>query len=47
MKGEWSPFDKNGNLRITFTTDPWWKRLRAKLRREPLWHHMGALKEDR
>lgn len=41
----WSPFKRNGKLRIAFYTDPWWKRLIARLRGEPLWHQMGALRD--
>lgn len=41
----WSPFKKNGKLNIVFATDPWWKRGLARLRRQPLWHRIGALRE--
>lgn len=44
-KETWSPFDHKGRLRIVLHTDPWWKRLRAKLRREPIWHQVGAMVE--
>lgn len=46
MSAEWTPFKRNGKLRIVFYTDPWWKRLFARLRGEPLWHKMGAFVED-
>lgn len=48
MKQEkpWSPFNRNGKLNITFYSDPWWKRLWARVRRQPLWHKMGALTDD-
>jgi hypothetical protein len=39
----WSPFKRNGKLRVVFYTDPWWKRALARLRGEPLWHRMGAM----
>lgn len=44
-RGEWSPFNRRGKLRLTFYTDPWWKRLWAKVRGEPLWHRTGAMTE--
>lgn len=46
MSDDWSPFDKDGCFRLTFYTDPWWKRLLARLRGEPLWHRMGAFRDD-
>jgi hypothetical protein len=42
----WSPFKRNGKFRVTFYTDPLPKRLLAWVRREPLWHQMGALDES-
>jgi hypothetical protein len=42
----WSPFNRKGKLRITLYTDPWYKRLWARLRGEPLWHHVGVMKDD-
>lgn len=42
----WTPFDRRGNLRLAFSTDPWWKRLRAKLRGDQIWHRVGHLTED-
>lgn len=45
MAREWSPFDRKGRLRVTLYTDPWWKRLYAQLRREPIWYVLGALVE--
>lgn len=45
-RGTWSPFNRNGKLRITFYDDPWPKRLWARLRGEPLWHRVGAMQED-
>jgi len=44
--GDWTPFDKNGKLNVTLVTDSWWKRAKARLRREPIWHQMGALREE-
>jgi len=45
-RGPWSPFNKKGELKLTFSTDPWHRRLLARLRGEPIWHRTGALKED-
>jgi hypothetical protein len=39
----WTPFDKNGKLRVVLYTDPWWRRLYAHLRRWPLWHATGYM----
>jgi hypothetical protein len=44
--GGWSPFDKHGQLKVVLATDPWWKRALAHIRREPIWHQLGALSED-
>lgn len=40
MSREWSPFKRNGKLNITFYSDPWWKRIRARVLRQPLWHRI-------
>jgi len=37
---EWSPFKRNSKLNVTFYSDPWWKRLRARVLRQPLWHRI-------
>lgn len=44
--GERSPFGENGKLKITLSTDPWWKRFIARIRREPIWYKLGAFRED-
>jgi len=46
MSEQWSPFKTNGKLNITFYDDPWWKRMRARILRQPLWHRVGAIRED-
>jgi hypothetical protein len=43
MRQRWSPFTRKGKLRLTLSTDPWWKRTCARLRGRPLWHKVGAL----
>jgi hypothetical protein len=43
---DWTPFNRKGKLRIVFYTDPWWKRLYARLRGWPLWHQMGYLTDN-
>jgi hypothetical protein len=42
----WTPFNRNGKLKLTFTTDPWWKRAWAQLRRQPIWTRVDAMRED-
>lgn len=46
MSDDWSPFNRNGKLNVTFYSDPWWKRLRARLLRQPLWHRVAANAAD-
>jgi hypothetical protein len=43
---QWTPFDRNGKLRVVLYTDPWWKRLYARLRDQPLWHQTGYMTDD-
>jgi hypothetical protein len=42
----WTPFKKDGKLRVTTSSDPWWKRALARLRRQPIWHKIGTIRED-
>lgn len=46
MKADWTPFKRNGKLRVVFYTDPWWKRMWSRLRGEPLWYQTGWLSDD-
>jgi hypothetical protein len=40
-----SLFDKHGQLQITWATDPWWKRLRARLMGRGIYYRVGALRD--
>jgi hypothetical protein len=42
----WTPFKRNGKLRVVLYTDPWRKRLYARLRGEPLWHDLGYVVDE-
>lgn len=42
----WTPFKRNGKLRVVLYTDPWWRRLYSRLRGWPLWHDLGYVVDE-
>lgn len=42
----WSPFNRRGGLKVVLVTDPWHKRLWARLTGAPVFHRIGVFVDD-